>query len=140
MPRRLFAALLALVLARPLAAQDVVVVVNAANATASMPKADVANLFMKRTTKWPDGSAAVCVDQGESAAAREAFSKKVLGKSTSAVKAYWQHQIFSGHDLPPVEKSGDQAVLDFVRSTPGAVGYVSAGATLGTGVKALTLQ
>jgi ABC-type phosphate transport system substrate-binding protein len=140
MTRRLIVALCALAFARPLAAQDVIVVVNAANAASSMAKADLASLFLKRATKWPDGSPAVCVDQGESAAAREAFSKKVLGKSTSAVKAYWQHQIFSGHDLPPVEKSGDQAVLDFVRTTPGAVGYVSAGTSLGTGVKALSLQ
>jgi ABC-type phosphate transport system substrate-binding protein len=140
MTRRLIAVLFALVLARPAAAQDVVVVVNSANAASSSTKADVAALFLKHTTKWPDGSAAVCVDQGEGAAVREAFSKKVLGKSTSAVKAYWQHQIFSGHDLPPVEKSGDQAVLDFVRTNPGAVGYVSPGTSLGSGVKALTVE
>jgi len=139
MIRRLIA-LLALGVAQPLLAQDVVVVVNSANATSSSTKADVAALFLKHTTKWPDGSAAVCVDQGEGAAVREAFSKKVLGKSTSAVKAYWQHQIFSGHDLPPVEKSGDQAVLDFLRTYPGAVVYVIPCTSLGSGVKALSVQ
>jgi len=139
MIRRLIV-LLALGIAQPVLAQDAVIVVNSANAAASMPKADVAALFLKHTTKWPDGSTAVCVDQGESAPVREAFSKKVLGKSTSAVKAYWQHQIFSGHDLPPVEKSGDQAVLEFVRTNPGAVGYVSSGTSLGNGVKALSVE
>lgn len=138
--KRLFvvaAALLALV-AGPAAARAQTVVVNAANSTASLSSAQVQAIFLKKVKSFPNGAAATPVDQ--SGALRNTFSQKFLGKGASAVQAYWQQQIFSGAGVPPAEKAGDDAVLAFVRSNPGAIGYVSAGAALGSGVKAVTVQ
>jgi hypothetical protein len=58
---------------------------------------------------------------------RDAFSRDVHGKPTSAVEAYWQQQVFSGRDVPPPEK-GEGAALDFVRSNSNGIAYVSPGA------------
>ncbi len=55
------------------------------------------------------------------------------------VDAYWQGLVFSGKASPPPTVGSDQEVVSFVRSTPGAVGYVSAGADTG-GVKVLTIN
>jgi ABC-type phosphate transport system substrate-binding protein len=68
------------------------------------------------------------VDQTDRSSVREEFSRVVHGKSAAAVKSTWNQQIFSGRDVPPVEKSSDGDVVAFVRATPGAVGYVSDGA------------
>jgi ABC-type phosphate transport system substrate-binding protein len=127
--------LLALLVAAPAAAraQGYVVVVNAAG-PAAMSKSDLANVFLKKSTKLAP------VDQGKSAAVRDAFSKAVLGRPASAVATYWQQQIFAGKDVPPPERGDDAAVLAHVKSTPNGVGYVSAGAALGDGVKALAVQ
>jgi ABC-type phosphate transport system substrate-binding protein len=115
------------------------VVVNNGVNVSSMTKKDISDLFMKRVPKWSNGTPVVPVDQSDRSAVREEFSKLIHGKPTAAVKSYWQQQIFSGRDVPPVEKASDSEVLAMVRSNPGAVGYVDAGADT-SGVKVLNVQ
>jgi ABC-type phosphate transport system substrate-binding protein len=113
-------------------AQGYVVIVNAAG-PAALSKDEVSKAFLKK------GSALAPVDQGKSAAVRDAFSKAVLGRPASAVATYWQQQIFAGKDVPPPEKGSDADVVAFVKANPKAIGYVSSAAGL-DGVKAVTLQ
>ncbi|MES3035690.1 MAG: phosphate ABC transporter substrate-binding protein [Gemmatimonadota bacterium] len=120
-------------------AQDVKVIVNSANPLSEMPAGEVAGLFLKRTAKFPSGTAAVPVDQAKSSAVRGTFARTVLGRPASAVDAYWQQQIFAGGELPPAVKASDDDVIAFVKSTPGAIGYVSAGASV-AGVKVVTVK
>ena len=120
-----------------LAAQDFAVIVNEAVPLTSVTTEDLSRLFQKRATRWANGLSAEPVDQTEQAGVRERFSQAVFAKSVDQVKTWWQTQIFSGRGVPPVELSGDQAVIGFVQSHAGAVGYVSAAATLPAGVKRL---
>ena len=132
----LFAALLLLPLSAS-AASYKVIVNNAVNVN-SLSKKEISDLFMKRTPKWSNGTPVVPVDQSDRSAVRDEFSKTIHGKPTAAVKSYWQQQIFSGRDVPPVEKTSDAEVLALVRSNPGAIGYVDAAADTG-GVRVLTV-
>jgi len=134
----LAAAVAALALAPRLEAQSFVVIVNPANPVTAMSKLQVADLVLKRMPKWKTGQEAQPVDYGD-AAVREDFSKAVLGKSTSAVKAYWQQQLFAGKLVPPPEMAGERDVVAFVKSNPNAIGYVSKGAAA-DGVKIIALQ
>ena len=129
------------VLSSPLAAgaQEFTVIVNASNPVASMPRDAVAKLFLKKTIAWQSGQAVSPVELPAAAKAREAFARTVLNKSIAQVKSYWQQQIFSGRDVPPPEKQNENDVVAFVRSNPGAIGYVSKGADIGRGVKALAV-
>jgi ABC-type phosphate transport system substrate-binding protein len=140
--RRLLAGLAALLALaagapRPAAAADFVVVINAANPQASLPAAEVSNMFLQKTHQWGSGERVRAVDLPESSAARESFSRAIHGRPTSAVKAYWQRMIFSGVDTPPPEKLTPADVLAYVKANPGAIGYVPAGTPLPDGVKAL---
>src|SRR2546428_10865020 len=101
------------------------VIVNTGIRTESLPKKSVSDLFMKKTARWNNGTTVVPVDQAEAVGVRDEFSKSVHGKPTAAVKSYWNQQIFSGREVPPIEKRTDAEVLAFVRSTAGAVGYIS---------------
>ncbi len=123
--------------ALPAAAQQggYVVIVNETNDIAALKADEVSKIFFKKAHRWPNGNDVVPVDLPESAPVREAFSAAVHGKSVGAVRAYWQQQIFSGRAVPPAEKTSDEQVVAFVRVTPGAIGYVSAGAQLAPGVK-----
>lgn len=112
-------------------AEDFKVIANGGVGAGSLTKDQMSQMFLKKLAKWPDGKAVVPVDQAKSAAVREAFSKAILGRGASAVVAYWQQQIFSGADVPPVEKPSDAEVVAFVKATPGAIGYVSPGAETG---------
>jgi ABC-type phosphate transport system substrate-binding protein len=101
------------------------IVVNPANPTASLTRAEVSRLFLKKTAKWKDGQAVLPVDQERVSPVRQAFSASVHEKDVDAISSYWQVLVFSGRDVPPRIVKSDAEVLQFVRDNPGAVGYVS---------------
>lgn len=102
------------------------VIVNPSNPASSISRDELSRICLKKTTKFPDGRSASPVDLPLNSSARAAFSNAVHGKPVSAVEAFWQQQIFSGKDLPPAQKS-EAGAVDFVRSNPNGIGYVSAG-------------
>jgi ABC-type phosphate transport system substrate-binding protein len=116
------------------------VIVNVNNPAASLPSKLVEGIFLKRTKTWSAGEPAKPVDLPVTSAAREAFSRAVHGKSANAIEEFWQHQIFSGRDVPPPRKASEEEVIDYVARYPGAVGYVTASTRLRLGVKVIPLQ
>ena len=115
------------------------VIVHNSVPVSSLSRKAASDLFLKKTTKWENGTPVMPVDQVDTSSAREGFSKAVHGKPAAAVKSYWNQQIFSGRDVPPVEKKSDAEVLAFVRSTAGAIGYVSEAAPV-DGVRVVTVN
>ncbi len=115
------------------------IVVHESNSVESLDRRAVSKIFLRKVTLWPDGTPVEPVDQEAISAVRAAFSRVVHGKSVSVVNNFWQRMIFSGSAVPPHSLSSDAAVLDFVASRRGAIGYVSASTPLGAGVRALTL-
>lgn len=122
------------------AASPFLIVVNEANPVASLSPEDLSDLFLKKTSRWADGSLVLPVDQTENSNVREKFNREVHRKSAAAVRAYWQQRIFSGRDVPPPEKRGDADVIAFVRNNPAAIGYVSVAAASMSGVKVLAVR
>ena len=118
------------------AADAYVVIVNDSNKTSSIPRHVVAAMFMKKVPAWPSGTVCIPVDQPGTSAVRESFSNAIHRKPASAIRSYWQQQIFSGRDVPPLEKNGDAEVIAFVRNNPGAIGYIAPVTPL-EGVKAI---
>lgn len=116
-----------------------VVIANPDVTEATVTREFVSRAFLKKTTRWPDGSVIHPVDQTADSSLRRRFTENVLGRSISAVRTWWQQQIFSGNDIPPPELGGDDAVVAFVLREPGAIGYVSASADVKT-AKVLTLR
>ena len=101
------------------------VIVHPSNATA-LDDEQISKIFLGQTKTFAGGGEAIPVDQKDGAA-REDFGNKVLKKNQSQLKALWARQIFTGGAKPPKELGGDDEVLKFVASTPGAIGYVEAG-------------
>ena len=135
---RLALAVIALAIAAPpVAAQagGYRVIVNAANPVTQLSRQDLSKMFLKKLRAWKGAGEVQPVDLGEDATARQAFSREVHRKDVRAVKAYWQQLIFTGQGAPPVEKGSDDEVIAFVARSPASIGYVSAAATLGPGVK-----
>lgn len=114
------------------------VIVHPRNPVVSAERAFIADGFLKKATRWRHGEAMRPIDLVDSAPRRK-FSEEVLARSVSAVRSYWQQQIFSGRGIPPPELDGDQAVVKFVLQNPGAIGYVSGHADL-EGAKVLQVR
>lgn len=118
-------AILVLLAASTLAhADDLVVIVNAANATASLTPEQTSNLFLGKATEFPGGGAALPIDFKEGSPIREAFHSKVTKKDPAQLKAYWAKFSFTGKGLPPKEFGSNAEVKKFVATTPGAIGYI----------------
>ena len=90
------------------------IIVNGKNPVASLSRAEVGKIFLKKTTSWPGEGSISPVDQTLGASSRESFSRSVHGKSAKAIKQYWTQQIYSGRAVPPPELSGDAKVVAFV--------------------------
>jgi ABC-type phosphate transport system substrate-binding protein len=115
-------------------------VVHESNLKQSITRDEVARFFLKQVTSWPAGGAVIPVDQEMESSVRQAFSKALLKRDVRAIKRYWQAQIFSGRAVPAPEKESDAAVLAFVQSTEGSIGYVSSSTRLVNGVKEIKIE
>lgn len=91
----------------------------------AVTRAVLASIFRRRQLYWADGARVQPVNLPAANALRQAFSECVLGESPDAMESYWRELYFHGQ-LPPHVVGSEQAVLLFVQSTPGAIGYVAA--------------
>lgn len=123
---RLGSALIALSLAMSSgqATAEVVAVVSAKNPVSSLSKNYVADIFLGKTSKFPDGSRAMPVDQSEGSAARDAFYLQFTGKSPAQVKMYWSKMIFTGRGQPPHEVPNGVAMKKHLVEHPDEIGYI----------------
>jgi ABC-type phosphate transport system substrate-binding protein len=115
---------LAVSLAAATAAAEVVAVVSARSAVTSLSRNQVADIFLGKAARFPDGSPAVAIDQAEGAAARDEFYLKVAGKSAAQLNAHWSKIIFTGRGQPPREVANDAAVKKVLLENPAAIGYI----------------
>jgi hypothetical protein len=84
---------------------------------------ELRELYLRRQRVWADGTRAIPVNLPAGNAAREAFSKRVLGRSTRDLVSYWNTRYFEGITPPPVLPSA-AAVRAYVATEPGAVAYL----------------
>ena len=125
---KLFLAILAFgfLVCRPAAAGDLLVIANpSVNLNKPLDPERLAAIYLLRITTWPDGSRIIPVNREAGSEARAKFTEGVLKEDNSSLAAYWNEMHFMGK-MPPVVQQSEQAMLAFVRSVPGAVGYISA--------------
>jgi hypothetical protein len=107
------------------------IIVNAENKVPGVSREFLANAFLRNVRDWDNGHGILPVDLLPNSPIREEFSQRILSRSVSAVRSYWQQRIFSGRGVPPPELESDEAVVRYVVDNRGAVGYVSGSAKLG---------
>jgi ABC-type phosphate transport system substrate-binding protein len=106
------------------AAEMVVVVVGATSPLMEIQRLHLADLYLGRTSRFPDGKPAMPIDQRPGTNDRAAFSETYLGRSEAQIKAHWSKLIFTGRGRPPAEAADAQTVLEMVAANPNAIGYV----------------
>ncbi|MDD2775661.1 MAG: hypothetical protein PHU06_06880 [Gallionella sp.] len=55
---------------------------------------------------------------------RDRFLRRFLNQDDNKYIAYWTVRRFSGKGIPPQELSSTADVINFVKSTPGGIGYI----------------
>ncbi len=104
-----------------------VVIVNKANPVKTLPLLELRRIFMKQTRMWPHAESIVPVDWDATSPIREGFSQRVLARSVREMADYWVQQSVTQGLSPPSTQRSTRALLRFVASVPGAIGYVPAG-------------
>jgi ABC-type phosphate transport system substrate-binding protein len=104
-----------------------VVIVNKANPVKSLTLVELRRLFMKQTRMWPHAESVVPVDWDATSPLREAFAQRVLGRSVREMADFWVQQSITQGLTPPSTQRSTRAMLRFVASVNGAIGYVPAG-------------
>jgi ABC-type phosphate transport system substrate-binding protein len=108
------------------AAEDVVPVVSAKSHVKDLNADQVADIFLGKTSRFPDGTQAVPIDQSEDSPARDKFYAQFTGKSPAQMKAYWSKIIFTGRGQPPRQVAGSAEAKKLVAQNPNAIAYIDA--------------
>ena len=103
---------------------EVVPVVSANSSVTTLSKDQIADIFLGRASRFPNGELAVPIDQMTGSEARNAFYAKFTGKSPAQLKAYWSKIIFTGRGLPPPAVASDGEVKQRLVDNPHAIGYI----------------
>lgn len=114
---------------------DVAVIVHPDNGAALTQK-NITKIFLGKAKKFPGGGTVLPVTQK---GVRDEFNEKVLGKSSSQVKAHWSKLVFTGKGTPPQELGSDDEVKALVAKNPSVIGYIDA-ASVDDSVKAVLTQ
>ncbi len=113
------------------------VVINAASGINQLTDDQLKDVFLGKRTTWEDGSKVivVVVKTGPSATALLAR----LGKNSQQFQTGWKKLVFTGKGSMPETAATDDAAVDFVSKTPGAITLVDA-TRIKDGVKSVTIR
>jgi ABC-type phosphate transport system substrate-binding protein len=108
------------------AGADVVTVVSARSPVTTLSKSQVADIFLGRSSRFPDGAQATPIDQPEASSVRDEFYNEVTGKSRAQLKAHWSKIIFTGRGQPPKIVSSGAEVKKLLAANLFAIAYIDA--------------
>lgn len=70
----------------------------------------------------------------------ESFTHVVAGKNPITFLNYWKRLVFTGKGSMPLSLTDENEVMEYLRDSPGAIGYVSNEHQLHSGLKTLRLR
>ena len=108
------------------AERDIAIVTNLKNDTTSLSRSELARIFTKKKTRWPNGKRCIPIDQLGDSKIRARFSRQVLRKSVYQMTRYWMQETMTGNAKPPVSLESAATVKKYIQKLEGAVGYIYA--------------
>jgi len=103
---------------------EVVPVVSAKSPVTMLSQYQVADIFLGKTVRFPDGMQAVPIDQKEGSPARTEFYEVYANKSPAQLKAHWSKIVFTGRGKPPLSVADGIAARKLVAADPRAIAYI----------------
>jgi len=101
------------------------VVVMAKNAEVQkLDNQHVANIFLTRTNRFPNGLKAIPIEL-KSSDIRANFYEEISGKNPTQLMAYWTTLIFSGKGKPPKGYKNMSDLISRLENNLGCISYLS---------------
>lgn len=117
---------------------QVAVIANPSVRESTVSKAEVSDVFTGAASSLKNGSRVTPVLL-KSGVVNAEFLNEFVGKSDAAFRASWRALVFSGQGAMPKSIDSEAAIVDYVATTPGAIGYISK-STPHDRVKTLTVR
>lgn len=115
---------LALSLATSTVMAEVVPVVSSRSAVSGLSDNQVVDIFLGRTSRFPNGELAIPIDQGDGSEIRDAFYMRYASRSAAQIKAHWSKIIFTGRGQPPRQVASSDKVKKALADNPNCIGYI----------------
>lgn len=118
-------------------ASGVKVIANPSVSADSISASDLKSVFLEDSDSVGGSHVEPVLSKG--GPTHEAFLKEFLGRTDSALQAFYRSLVFTGKASMPKMLGSDAEILAYVARTKGAIGYVSAD-TSTPGVKTLQVR
>ncbi len=105
-------------------APQVQVIAHPSVAVGALSQAQLRSIYTMRQVVWPDGVAIRVFTLAPQSAANLHFCSEKIKLFPYQLERIWQKLTYSGTGTPPVELPDQQAMLQAIANTPGAIGYV----------------
>jgi len=109
------------------ASDDVLIVCNKSVPEDSLTKDVIQGIFLGEKSMWSDGSNIEFVMLGDDSITRD-FLRGYVGKTTSQFRTYWKKKVFTGRGKAPMSFDTSEALIEYIISTDGVIGYLPKGA------------
>ncbi len=90
----------------------------------TLSQAQLRSIYLMRQVVWPDGVAIRVFTLPARSAANLQFCRDQLQMFPYQLERVWQKLTYSGTGTPPTELQDQQAMLQAIAATPGAIGYI----------------
>lgn len=121
-----FLAILSFTSAHPSFASEVIIIANKNVPDTSLKKTELRNIFLGDKSSWTNGEKIhfVILRKGT---IHDAFLDTYIKKTPKNFIRYWKRQILTGKAIVPVLVDDESKIINYVKHTEGAIGYVSNG-------------
>jgi len=92
--------------------------------TASLSVTQLRRIYSVRQVNWKNGTPIVVYVLASNEPLHQKFCKEKLRLFPYQLDRIWQKLTFSGYGVAPIEVATQQALIEAVQSTKGAIGYV----------------
>lgn len=81
-------------------------------------------IYLGKISRWENGNKIILVTL-EQGTTHENFMENCLNKKSRSFTLYWKQRMFTGRGVMPRIFKTEKEVIDYVKGTEGAIGYIS---------------
>ena len=101
------------------------VIVSPSLSSVPLDRSFLRAVFAMRVRQWPDGSPVRVFVLPDDDPLSDRFYRERLGMYSYVLRRAWDRMVFTGTGFAPTIVRSEAEMIERVRSTPGAIGYVS---------------
>lgn len=103
---------------------DVEVIVTPSLAKVTLDRSFLRAVFTMRVRQWPDGTPIRVFVLPDENPLSDRFYREQLGTYSYVLRRAWDRMVFTGTGFAPTVVSSEAEMIQRVRATPGAIGFV----------------